>query len=78
MKHGKGTEVFKNNDKYVGEYKNDLKDGHGKFFNQVGIYEGSYKNGRKHGHGKMIFHREIHTKDAQGWLYARERGLRIC
>ena len=29
--HGKGTANHKNGDKYVGEYKNDMRNGHGKY-----------------------------------------------
>ena len=56
MKHGQGT-FFGGGFKYVGEWKNDKKDGQGTMFYGHGDkYVGEWKNGAKHGQGILTFH----------------------
>lgn len=60
MKNGKGTLITKDNEKYVGEWKDDLKHGNGKFRYSLGtltypnndVYEGEWVNNLRNGQGK--------------------------
>lgn len=53
MKHGKGTDMFANGDKYCGLYKNGKPEGFGVYTWANGnYYEGNFKNGLKEGNGK--------------------------
>jgi len=53
---GKGTMVWPNGDKYVGEWENDLFEGQGTFSQQSGeVYEGYWKAGKLNGHGKVMY-----------------------
>lgn len=55
MKHGRGEIVYKNGDKYIGEYMNDMKHGYGKFeFSQSGlVYYGQWSNDQINGIGTL-------------------------
>ena len=54
-RHGKGKYTFKNEDTYEGQWKNDLKDGEGKFFckDSGETYEGQWVAGARSGRGMM-------------------------
>jgi hypothetical protein len=53
MKHGKGTDVFANGDKYTGNYKNGKPEGLGVYtWSNGSYYEGEFKSGLKEGKGK--------------------------
>jgi hypothetical protein len=53
MKHGKGTDIFANGDRYSGDYVNGKPNGFGTYTWANGsYYEGEFKNGLKHGKGK--------------------------
>lgn len=53
MKHGRGSDIFANGDRYNGEYKNGKPDGKGIYTWANGsYYDGEFKNGLKHGKGK--------------------------
>ncbi len=53
MRHGNGTDFFKNGDVYVGQYKYGKPDGFGQYKWQNGnTYTGLFSNGLKHGRGK--------------------------
>ena len=53
------TEIYENGDKYIGEFKNNLRDGNGiMYFNKnveknIIRYEGEWKNGIREGKGKL-------------------------
>ena len=53
MKHGKGSDVFANGDKYTGCYKNGKPEGQGVYtWSNGSYYEGEFLNGLKQGKGK--------------------------
>ncbi len=48
MKHGKGSDVFANGDKYSGNYKNGKPEGQGVYtWSNGSYYEGEFINGLK-------------------------------
>ena len=55
-RHGTGTAVFVNGDKFEGGYANGRRHGQGKYtFKSGAVYEGAYHNNAKHGTGKMSY-----------------------
>ena len=55
MMNGKGTFTFKDGRQYVGEYKDNQKDGIGTFkWTDGKEYYGPWKNGKQHGRGILI------------------------
>ncbi len=57
--HGKGTMTYPNDDKYSGDFKNNLRHGQGKLVyadSKEGVYEGSFEHDLPHGEGKIIVH----------------------
>jgi hypothetical protein len=58
--HGRGTFIWKDGRKYIGEYQNDLKHGCGTFFWLDGrTYEGGWFKGKMDGVGKIIGNRNM-------------------
>ena len=57
MKHGEGELVFYNQDRYVGEFMDDLFNGNGKLISSDGrvVYDGEWRNGMRCGEGKIYF-----------------------
>lgn len=59
--HGKGTANVKNGDKYIGEYKNDMRNGHGRYIwseSNPGVYReyiGDWVDNIRHGFGTYEF-----------------------
>ena len=59
--HGKGTLNLKSGDKYVGDFKNGMLNGHGKYTwseNRAGDckdYIGDFRDNNKHGYGTLQF-----------------------
>ena len=52
---GKGTFYFTDGEKYVGDWKKDIKDGFGVYYYKSGNrYEGEFK--KDHGEGKGVFY----------------------
>jgi hypothetical protein len=54
--NGPGEIVYRNDDKYVGEVKNNKPDGKGKFtysYDRYSTYDGGFKEGMKHGEGAI-------------------------
>ena len=54
--HGQGSYTsglsFARGEKYIGEWKNNVKDGLGiEYYVNGDVYDGNWKKGRKHGHG---------------------------
>ena len=53
--HGKGTYVCKDDSRYEGEYFENRKEGHGKFYFTSGnIYDGEWKAGKQDGMGVLM------------------------
>ena len=53
LKHGYGTQMWPDNAKYVGEWKDGKAEGKGTFFHSNGdIFEGEFQNDKANGHGK--------------------------
>ena len=51
--NGQGTLIFSDGEKYVGEWKNDMRDGQGFWFRpKFGKYEGKWKNNECNGEAK--------------------------
>ena len=50
---GKGTVVYDGKDKYVGDFKDDMKHGKGKYFDTERLlyYNGDWREGLPHGNG---------------------------
>ncbi|XP_055335634.1 radial spoke head 1 homolog [Paramacrobiotus metropolitanus] len=56
QRHGQGTTILPNGDKYKGQYAHNLRDGKGTYvFKSGSRYEGSWRCGVKHGTGKFIY-----------------------
>ena len=59
--HGKGTANHKNGGKYVGDFKHDMKNGHGKYTWSENIpgnikdYIGDCRDNNMHGYGTLQF-----------------------
>ena len=51
--NGYGTYAWDTGQKYVGEFKNNSKDGFGKYYEGDTIYEGGWKNDTRYGEGKI-------------------------
>ena len=53
--HGKGELIYIDGRRYVGEYKNNLRDGKGTFVTKEGRneheYNGWWQNNNRHGYG---------------------------
>ena len=50
-----GEKKFGNQERYVGQFVNDLFDGYGTYYHERGeIFKGTWKNGKKHGTGTQI------------------------
>lgn len=55
MREGRGTQIWTDGSKYVGEWKENRAWGYGKFQNQQNnSYEGDWVNNRAHGYGIFI------------------------
>jgi hypothetical protein len=54
-RHGHGTQLYPSNDKYDGEWKNDLREGYGRMICSSGgdSYVGNWKNDQKSGIGTL-------------------------
>lgn len=50
-----GTIFYINGDKYIGELKNYLRDGKGKYFSNLETYDGNWKNDLKDGEGSVVY-----------------------
>ena len=48
--------IYENGYEYVGDWKNDLKNGYGIIKMNIGKYEGEWKNNLKNGRGIMIIY----------------------
>ena len=57
-REGKGVMYYNCGDKYVGEYKNDQKDGKGIYISEGYKYEGDFKEGMREGKGTIITEEE--------------------
>ena len=50
-----GTIYYMNNGKYIGELKNYLRDGKGKYISSLEVYEGYWKEDQKDGDGSVVY-----------------------
>lgn len=54
--NGKGRFIYKNGDKYIGEFKNSIPHGRGVYYNKDGsMYRGPFVNGRRQGYGTFTW-----------------------
>lgn len=54
--NGKGRFIYKNGDKYIGEFKNSLPHGRGAYYNKDGsMYKGPFVNGKRQGYGTFTW-----------------------
>ena len=68
--HGKGLFTWPEEGKYYeGEYKNDKKDGYGKYFWDGKCYEGTWFNGKQNGYGSIYIYNELFLKAL--WRYGK-------
>lgn len=55
-KNGKGRFVYKNGDKYIGEFENSVPHGRGAYYGKNGsVYKGPFINGKRQGYGTFIW-----------------------
>ncbi len=55
QRHGQGVFSWSNGDKYVGEYKNDLRNGQGSRTTKYGNYVGEWRDDSYHGQGALTY-----------------------
>jgi hypothetical protein len=56
VRHGKGTYVWTNGDRYTGDWINGVISGKGIYFYANGCtYEGKFLNGKRHGKGTYVW-----------------------
>ena len=68
--HGKGLFTWPEGGKYYdGEYKNDKKDGYGKYYWEGKCYEGTWFNGKQNGYGSIFVNNELFLKAF--WKYGK-------
>jgi hypothetical protein len=67
--HGKGKFTWPDGKFYEGEYKNDKKDGYGKYFWEGKSYEGTWLNGKQNGYGSIYINNELILKGF--WRYGK-------
>lgn len=67
--HGKGKFLWPDGKFYEGEYKNDKKDGYGKYFWDGKSYEGTWLNGKQNGYGSIYINNELILKGF--WRYGK-------
>lgn len=54
--NGKGRFLYKNGDKYIGEFKNAVPHGRGAYYGKNGsVYKGPFVNGKRQGYGTFIW-----------------------
>lgn len=54
--NGKGRFIYKNGDKYIGEFKNSVPHGRGAYYNKNGsTYKGPFVNGKRQGYGTFTW-----------------------
>ncbi|MGH1338911.1 MAG: caspase family protein [Aureispira sp.] len=54
--NGKGRFIYKNGDKYIGEFKNSVPHGRGAYYGKNGsVYKGPFVNGKRQGYGTFIW-----------------------
>ena len=53
---GKGKSIYEDNSYYIGQFKNDMPNGKGIYYDKNGNirYEGDFVNGKREGFGKII------------------------
>ena len=57
QEHGRGTFIWHDGEKYVGEWRNGEKHGHGVYYYSDGDkYDGEWRDDKRHGHGVFYFH----------------------
>ena len=72
-RHGRGTQVWKDNSRYDGQWKNGKANGYGRLIHGDGdVYEGEWKDDTACGHGKYI-HVEGAVYEGQ-WLNDCQHG----
>ena len=55
IKHGKGVQIWPDNAKYDGEWRNDMAEGYGTFNHANGdVYTGTFYRDRANGQGTYI------------------------
>ena len=52
---GNGILIYKNGNIYMGEFRNGVKDGQGRYEFKSGVYVGEFKLNKMHGKGKLIY-----------------------
>ncbi|MFK7795825.1 MAG: caspase family protein [Aureispira sp.] len=54
--NGKGRFLYRNGDKYIGEFKNSVPHGRGAYYGKNGsVYKGPFVNGKRQGYGTFIW-----------------------
>ena len=77
-KHGYGIKIYDNKDKYEGYWENDLRNGKGTYWLNIGknkfrkLYTGDWKNNKKEGHG-IYFYKDGSCYDGE-WKNSKRDG----
>eukprot|EP00794_Sanderia_malayensis_P008253 gene8253-9135_t len=54
-RHGKGTAIYENGDRYVGDYQHGKRHGEGVYYFLKAVYKGQFKDGKRDGVGSMVY-----------------------
>ena len=73
LRHGVGTELWPNGDRFEGDFKDGKFHGSGTYLTRGGKYVGEFVDGRKEGQGKMTWTKNGHVYEG-GWKGGRMHG----
>ena len=72
LRNGNGTMTWTNGDQYIGDWKNDKKDGQGILTSKGNKYEGDWKNDKQNGSGEYTWKNgEVYNGD---WKDGKQNG----
>ena len=73
--NGKGTKTFPDGTKYVGEFKNGLREGQGTYtYSDGGNYTGEWKDNKRHGKERKPLRTALYTRVNGRLIRGMDRG----